>query len=348
MTFQASRMDLEDREELRSAVLRALDDGVASTRRCWEDTEAWRQPWEAAVRLDLPGLLAPEASGGSGADVSVLVVALESSGRTLAPVPLRTTAANSVPLLMNASGPGPEEVLAQILATGSACASADAGDWDGLSTVVLPVVADASRCELILVRLGECVAVVESGECLISPSPSSADPSVPVARVEIPPALLLERSFPLPEFETPSAISRLGAAAELVGIATLGLDHAVGHSIERVQFDKPIAAFQSVKHRLADIFVSINRARGLVEHSALLLDVGDEAGIAVSHLAYAAAAEAAIESARTNVRLHGAMGATWELDAHLVLRRARHLTQLFGAPDEHYRLGAVKMEGRYP
>jgi len=48
------------------------------------------------------------------------------------------------------------------------------------------------------------------------------------------------------------------------------------------------------------------------------------------------------------VRLHGAMGATWELDAHLVLRRARHLTQLFGAADEHYRFGATKMGGAFP
>ena len=299
------------------------------------------------MRLDLPGLLAPEASGGSGAGLLVLVVALEASGRTLAPIPLRGTAAACVPLLMRASGPGPEEVLADIIANGSACAPADAGVWDGRSTVVLPVVADASHCELIVVGLGDSVAVVDSGECTTSTSPNSADPSVPVSRVEIPAAPLLARSFPLPDLETPSAISRLGAGAELVGIATLGLDSAVAHSIERVQFDKPIAAFQSVKHRLADIFVSVNRARGLVERSAVLLDAGEETGIAVSHLAYAAAAEAAVDAARTNVRLHGAIGATWELDAHLVVRRVRHITQLIGAPDEHYRLGAVKMGGGF-
>jgi alkylation response protein AidB-like acyl-CoA dehydrogenase len=335
--------DLDELEELRSAVLRALHDGVAITRRCWEDPSAWRQPWDVVVRLELPGLLAPQAVGGSGAPVSALVTVLEASGKSLAPTPLRSTAANVVPVLMRTLDTRAQDALVQILATGSACAWADVPDGDGASAVDLPVVAEASHSEFILVRLGDEVIVVRSEECRIISSATSADPSVPISQVEIPASLTRNR-FVVSCIEEALGISRLGAAAELVGVATLGLEWAVDHSVKRVQFDKPIGTFQSIKHRLADTFVAIERARGLVQRSAFLLDHGDQSGGAVSHLAYAAAAEAAVDAARTNIRLHGAMGATWELDAHLVLRRTRHIVQLFGSPGEHYRLGAFKMD----
>ena len=206
--------------------------------------------------------------------------------------------------------------------------------------------AEASHCEFILVKLCDRLAIVRSADCVILPSLTPPDPSLPVARVEIP-SSVAATSVPISDDEGDPAISRVAVAAELLGIANLGLESAVTHSVSRVQFDKPIGAFQSVKHRLADLFVSIHKARGLIEHVAQLCDEGEVSAIAISHLAYAAAAEAAVDAARTNVRFHGAMGATWELDAHLILRRVRHLTQLFGSPGENYRRGALGLDRRF-
>ena len=132
MTPCLPQLDVEELDELRSAIVRAMCDGVASTRRCWEEPAAWKPLWESAVQLDLPGLIVPERLGGSGAGVSTLIVVLEAVGRTLAPIPLRSTAAVSVSLLSRIPGSGPEEVLRQI-ATGSTCTTADVADWNGMS-----------------------------------------------------------------------------------------------------------------------------------------------------------------------------------------------------------------------
>jgi alkylation response protein AidB-like acyl-CoA dehydrogenase len=145
-----------------------------------------------------------------------------------------------------------------------------------------------------------------------------------------------------------TTIPLTAAAAELVGLASRVLDIAVTHAGTREQFDRVIGSFQAVKHRLADCYVAVERARSLTYAAAMLAadpaaDT-DEAWRAAA-LAKAAASDAAVETARAGVQVHGALGMTWEHDMHLYLRRAWQLAPLLGDSATLYRQAAASLVG---
>jgi alkylation response protein AidB-like acyl-CoA dehydrogenase len=153
----------------------------------------------------------------------------------------------------------------------------------------------------------------------------SVDPSRPCVDVvidtEIDPALV--RSFDAAEAQD---VARVVLAAELVGVVDRLIELTADHARSRSQFDRPIGAFQAVKHRLADLYVALERARSLTYAAAMTLDDDDESRSTrrAAALAKAAASEVAVNAARSAVQLHGAMAITWEHDVHLLARRARH------------------------
>lgn len=108
-----------------------------------------------------------------------------------------------------------------------------------------------------------------------------------------------------------------------------GIDLAVlaiaAHARQREQFGRPIGANQAIKHRLADHWMALDDAWLAGEAAAREMDVHG-ASQAERALLYAEllAAEAAQAAAQFAVQVHGAMGITWECDAHLYLKRVLH------------------------
>jgi alkylation response protein AidB-like acyl-CoA dehydrogenase len=123
-------------------------------------------------------------------------------------------------------------------------------------------------------------------------------------------------------------------AAFQVGMAHACVEQATEYSLGRKQFDRPIGSFQAIKHLLADAIVRAEVARTAVHAAAVTLDdpeVGDvDRAIAGAKLL---AGEAALKNAKTSVQVHGGMGFTWEVDAHLYLKRAWLTNTTFGTPD---------------
>ena len=120
------------------------------------------------------------------------------------------------------------------------------------------------------------------------------------------------------------AICRLAVGHELVGAMRTMLELARSHALDRVQFDRPIAGFQAVRHRLAEALVAVETAE------AALGGAWDDG----SPLAAALAKVVCGESART-VRRHtqqvlAGIGFTDEHDLHLYVRRTIVLDGLFG------------------
>ncbi len=79
-------------------------------------------------------------------------------------------------------------------------------------------------------------------------------------------------------FETISgtlAYSRAGVSAGVVGTAQAAFDLARSHALERVQFGRPIAHFQALRHRLVDMHVEIVKARLMVRELARRIDAGE-------------------------------------------------------------------------
>jgi alkylation response protein AidB-like acyl-CoA dehydrogenase len=123
------------------------------------------------------------------------------------------------------------------------------------------------------------------------------------------------------------------AAAECAGGAAWCVETAAAYARERRQFGRPIGQFQAVKHRCADMLVRLEQIRGVAWDAAAALDGGKPDG-AEAQLAVAAAGAIAFDGfaavAKDCIQVLGGVGFTWEHDAHLYLRRALALRQLFG------------------
>jgi alkylation response protein AidB-like acyl-CoA dehydrogenase len=122
----------------------------------------------------------------------------------------------------------------------------------------------------------------------------------------------------------------LFAAAQGLGLAQRCVDMAAAYAKERVQFGKPIGANQAVKHHLATCQTKIEFARPVVYAAAAQIERQDMHSRArVSHAKLAALAAADL-AARTAIQIHGAMGYSWEVDAHFYLKRTLALTGAWG------------------
>ncbi|MHB8438148.1 MAG: acyl-CoA dehydrogenase [Acidimicrobiales bacterium] len=121
------------------------------------------------------------------------------------------------------------------------------------------------------------------------------------------------------------------AAAECAGGARWCLDVTTQYARDRRQFGRPIGQFQAVKHRLADMLVLVEQMTAMAWDAAIAADGDDAAQASLSALLTGALClDGYVEAAKACVQLHGGMGFTWEHDAHLHLRRALAMRQLFG------------------
>lgn len=302
--------------ELRAAVrdVLAKESPPALARVCLDDPDAWRPLWRTVVDLGWTGLALLDDENGSG--VIELVVVLEEVGAAVAPVPLLSSAGLAAGVL-RAAGPGAARWL-QELAAGAVAA---------LAVDTVPGSLDAERADVLVEIAGEEVSICRAG-------PADAAPEAVLA-VQMPSAL---------------AIPLTACAAELVGLATKVLDIAVAHAGSREQFGRAIGSFQGIKHRLADCYVAIERARSLTYGAAMLVtdpEARSEDAWRTAALAKAAAGDAAVETARAGVQVHGALGMTWEHDMHLYLRRAWQLAPVLGDSAALYRAAAASLVGAH-
>jgi alkylation response protein AidB-like acyl-CoA dehydrogenase len=118
-----------------------------------------------------------------------------------------------------------------------------------------------------------------------------------------------------------------------VGLAGGALAMATDYAQGRVQFGRPIGSFQALKHLLADACVAVEVARAAVAAAGVAIDEdGGDADRAVA-AARIVASRAADRATRACIQVHGGIGFTWELDAHLFLKRALVLDVGVGSSD---------------
>jgi alkylation response protein AidB-like acyl-CoA dehydrogenase len=121
-------------------------------------------------------------------------------------------------------------------------------------------------------------------------------------------------------------------AFEQLGGADRCLDLAREHALNRYTFGRPIGSYQAIKHRLADMYVKNELARSHCYFAAWALAQNAEELPVAAAAARLAASDAFGFAAQENIQVHGGMGVTWESDAHLYFRRARHLSLIAGGP----------------
>ncbi|MDP7733606.1 acyl-CoA dehydrogenase family protein [Mycobacterium paragordonae] len=310
-------------------ILRAECPPDAARQAC-ADPDRWRTLWKTFVDLGWTELAAYDAGGEFGP--VELAVVLEECGAAIAPVPLLSSVGLAAGVL-RAAGPEANEALAEITSGVVATLAAHSPGTrlpgptmtlrDGRLRGRAVAVPHAGRAELIVTladdaERGLVAAVARAGDGVTVVAAESTDPAQPVAEVEIDAAPLAVA--PVESVDSALAAPLAALAADLVGVASAALQRSVEHAKTRRQFGSPIGAFQGVKHALADNYVSVERARSLTYAAAAALD--QRGAWTAAALAKAAAADAASSCARTMVQVHGALGQTWEHDAHLYVRHA--------------------------
>jgi alkylation response protein AidB-like acyl-CoA dehydrogenase len=127
-------------------------------------------------------------------------------------------------------------------------------------------------------------------------------------------------------------VLRFGAgllACEQLGVAEWCLDTTLAYVKERHQFARPVGSFQAVKHRLADLWLDVVRARAAARAAVA------EGGAVTVAVAQAWNAGVAVHAAEEAVQLHGGIGMTWEHPVHLYLKRAKATEIALGTPGDH-------------
>jgi alkylation response protein AidB-like acyl-CoA dehydrogenase len=195
------------------------------------------------------------------------------------------------------------------------------GDADGLSTSA-PVVIDPTQ-PVAEVRL-EGVAV--AGERVL------VEPGDPRARAAIGRAL-----------EEATAAMALSTVASSRSVFEQTLQYAK----DREQFGRPIGSFQALKHRLADMYLAVERASSLAYFATLTIAEDDERRTVAVSMAKAAAGDCQRLVAEDGLQLHGGIGFTWEHDLHFGLKRAKAGDLLFG-PSAFHRARLAVLLGLEP
>lgn len=314
--------------------------------------------WRGMAELGWCGVHLPEEAGGLGLGLVELVLLQEQLGRRLACVPFFDSVALAATVLRQL----PESALAQDwlqrIATGESIAAlaVDPGGGAGAGARAertatgwtlnghWPQVGSAALADVLLLP-----AQAAHGQTLLFAVPANAlgvqrqplatlDATRRMAEVgcqavALPATHCLAQGAPLE-----AALARtlqwgaIALAAEQVGVAQQCLDLALAYAAQRSQFDRPIASFQAVKHRCAQMLVAVESARSAVYGAACMADTAPDAATLLCYAAQArvAATEAAQFCARETLQLHGGVGFTWEFDPHLYLRRAQASSQRLG------------------
>jgi alkylation response protein AidB-like acyl-CoA dehydrogenase len=125
--------------------------------------------------------------------------------------------------------------------------------------------------------------------------------------------------------------------AESVGAMQAAFDMTVEWAFDRYSFGRPLASYQELKHRFADMKTWLEASHAIADASALAVGAGSaEAGELVS-AAKAYIGHYGAELLHDCVQIHGGIGVTFEHDLHLYLRRVTLNRAMFGTPADHRR-----------
>jgi alkylation response protein AidB-like acyl-CoA dehydrogenase len=321
-------------EQLRAAVRALLPDrtptGTAREGRI--DHDLWKQ---MAVQMGLAGLAVPEQHGGTGSGIAELAVVMEEIGRALTPSPLLSSTGSAAAALL---GLGHTDPLPALCAgeTLAVCALyTSVTETGGGLTGAVDLVVDGATADLLILQIADHRFFAVDAALIERTPLISSDPTRPLCRL----SLQDTAAKPLPCAD-PAAVAAsvrdrvaLLLASEQLGGMARCVETTVEYAKTRVQFGRPIGAYQAVKHRLAEMYTALELGTSLVREAQRAADHDPEAFPLAAVSARAWCDRAYQKIAQGMIQLHGGIGFTWEHDAHLYYKRARSTPLLFGGPE---------------
>jgi alkylation response protein AidB-like acyl-CoA dehydrogenase len=324
-----------------------------------------RDGWRAINgELGLSAIRIPESYGGHGFGFGEQCIVLEEMGRALLCAPYFATAVLAAGAILNAGTETEKQALLPGIAAGETIATLawveDNGRWDAEATTLTAVagggeivlnghktyVVDGKIADLIVVLArapqGLSLYTVDGNAAgLIRRALKSMDPTRKFARLEFD-GVVARSLGTAGGAAAPFARTMVEAAVclanEMVGGADRLREDALAYAMMRMQFGKPIASFQSMKHKQADMLLEVELAKSAAYSAASSLDDGDDDAVANAHLAKACASDTYMQTAIHAVQIHGGIGFTWDNDTHLWFKRAKSSEMLLGDASYHREL----------
>ena len=132
-----------------------------------------------------------------------------------------------------------------------------------------------------------------------------------------------------------SQIAQVLQCAEVVGILQTVFDFTVAWALDRHTFGRPLASYQALKHRFADMKMWLEACRATTAAAVAAISARSPDAALSASIAKSYVGEMATEIVQGCVQMHGGIGVTWEHDLHVYLRRVALYRSMFGTPEEH-------------
>ena len=359
-------MDFEFNDQqllIRDTFRRFLDGRApeASAQPVHFDSEYWRQ----LADLGLFALLVPERFGGHGLKLIDVALVIEELGRALTNALVSETLMATDLIVRYGNDTQRSALLPRVAAGRLRVTSAVLEPDSGFGTSRLAtqakeahngsllegvkiLVPEAANADLVMVatRTGDAdnlaLMLLEPGRRgiglreQVTLDPSSRLSELTLSAVELAPEDWLGGlSLPAGGIDRLLDLASTSAALQMMGIAGKVLELSTTHATDRIQFGKPIGAFQAIKHKCADMAVAIEAGRAAAYFAAWALsEAPAQAGKAVS-IAKSFAGDTVSMVCNEGTQIHGGMGFTWELGLHFYLRRAKLLEYSAGDSTHH-------------
>src|SRR5438270_8330661 len=292
--------------------------------------------WRELSQLGWPGIAVSAEHGGQGLGCMELTILGEELGRAVAAVPFLPTVMAAAVIEQAGSAEQQERWLPG-LASGEftgALATAD----DEIAELAIGA-ADADV--IVLLHEDQTARVLTPAQCEVSPV-QSIDPTRSAARVSAAAGAGEEL-----DGDVAGGVDRalVAISSELVGVCDRALEMTVAYVKERRQFGVPVASFQAVSHRCAQMLLETEKARAATAYAAWAADAEPDSLPEAAAMAKAAAAHAGRDVTASAIQAHGGIGFTWEADVHWLYKRAQlDYALLGGAPEQRARLAGILAE----
>jgi alkylation response protein AidB-like acyl-CoA dehydrogenase len=312
--------------------------------------------WKQIAEMGWLGTAIPEEFGGLGLGYLELCVIAEELGRALAPVPFSSSCLFAEALLMAGSEEQKKRLLPKIAsgeiigcfarAEGPGAVTAKnirttfkSGKLSGTKTPVVDGL-DADYA-IVLARgsdeageRGVQLALVDLKSAGVARREvATLDPSRGHAEIIFDNANAEALGKPGEGWSLANRVLDRAAilmAFEQVGGGDVCLVMAKEYALSRYAFGRPIASFQAIKHKLADMYVNTELARSNAYYGAWALSTNARELPLAAAAARVSATQAFDYAAKENIQTHGGMGFTWEADCHFYYKRSRQLGLALG------------------
>lgn len=332
------------RENCPPSAVRTVLDGDASY-----DMELW----QSIADMGWMATVIPEEFGGLGLTYLELCVIAEELGRAVAPVPFSSSVYLATEALLLAGTTAQKETWLPKLATGNAIgtfALAESGgrpspntlktvvEGEAINGIKTPVPdGDIADFAVVVVKCdsgdGASLRLVdlERSNSVVVPTldPTRSHASINFDRVVSEPLGPAGEGWSLMQGLFDRAAILIGW--EQIGGAEAALEQAKEYALGRYAFGRPIAGFQAIKHKLANVYVKNTLARSNGYYGAWALSTGAADLPIAAATARVSATQAYYFASKENIQTHGGMGFTWEFDCQFHYRRAKLLSVSIGS-----------------